>query len=186
MTVASLIAVWALALSAFAFVASSGGWAGEAEGNGRVTKYVSSTAGPYEVSLGTAPPDPRVGPLHLTVRLAEAGSDEAITGAGVTVSGRGPGSSDAEIGPLPAFTLPDTPKDYDLDVEVDREGAWTFVVEVDAPPGEATAEFVLDVARTSPWPGLLTLGLALALLTIVGLSMRRYFAARRAQARSGR
>ena len=185
-TAATLIAIWALALSAFTFVAVSGGWASEAEGNGRVTKYVSRTAGPYEVSLGTAPPDPRVGPLHLTVKLAEADSKEAITGADVTVSAAGPGASDAEIGPLAALTLPATPEDYDLDVEVDREGTWTFTVEVDASLGEATAEFPLDVTRTSPWLGLLALSLAIVLLLIVGLSMRRYFSARRAQGRSGR
>ena len=175
-----------LALTAIALVACNGGWESKAEGNGRVTKYMSRTAGPYEVSLGTAPPDPRVGPLHLTVKLAEASSEEAITGADVMVSGKGPGSSDVEIGPLPARSLPSAPEDYDLDVEVDREGTWTFVVEVDAPPGEATAEFLLDVTRTSAWPGLLALALALVLLMIVGLSMRQYFAARRAQGQSRR
>ena len=102
------------------------------------------------------------------------------------VSGKGPGSSGAEIGPLPAMSLPSSPEDYDLDVEVDREGTWTFVVEVDGSRGEATAEFLLDVTRTSAWPGLLTLALALVLLMIVGLSMRRYFAARRAQGRPRR
>ena len=185
-TAAMLITVWTLALSAFAFVALSGGWASEAEGNGRVTKYISRTAGPYEVSLGTAPPDPRVGPLHLTVRLTEANSAEAIIGADVTVAGRGPGASEAEIGPLPTSTFASTPEDYDLDVELDREGTWVFIVDVDAELGEATAEFPLDVTRTSPWLGLLTLSLAIVLLLIVGLSMRRYFTARRAQGRSGR
>ena len=102
------------------------------------------------------------------------------------VSGKGPGSSDAEIGPLPAIPLPSTPEDYDLDVHVNREGTWTFVVAVDGSRGEATAEFLLDVTRPSAWPTLLSLALALVLLMIVGLSMRRYFAARRAQGRSRR
>ena len=178
--------VSALVLSAIVIVAWSGAWGSSAEANGSVTKYTTLTAGPYDVSLGTAPPDPRVGPLHLTVKLSATGSEDAITGADVIVSGRGPGATQAEIGPLPTFSLPATPEDYDLDVELDREGAWTFTVDVDASLGEATAVFLLDVTRTSPWLGILTLVLALVLLMIVGLSMRRYLAARRSQGRSSR
>ena len=182
----SLILISALALAAIVIVAWSGAWGTSAEANGSVTKYTTLTAGPYDVSLGTAPPDPRTGPLHLTVKLSPIGSEDAITGADVVVSGRGPGAAQAEIGPLPTFSLPATPEDYDPDVEVDREGIWTFTVDVDASLGEATAVFLLDVSNPSPWLGILTLALALVLLMIVGLSMRRYLAARRAQGRPSR
>ena len=185
-TAATLLMVLVLALSAAAFVAWRGAWGGKAEGNGSVTKYTSRTAGPYEVYFGTAPADPRVGRLHLTIRLTEASSEDTIAGADVIISGRGPGASEAEIGPLPTSTLPASPEDYDLDVELDRAGTWNFLVEVDAPLGKASAEFPLDVTKTSPVFGLLTLGMTIALLTIVGLSMRRYFAARRAQGRTRR
>ena len=185
-TAATLFVVKVLALVIVMPLAWSGAWESKAEANGSVTKYTTLAVGPYDISLGTAPADPRVGRLHLTVKLAEASSKQAISGADVAISGRGPGASEADFGPLPTITLASTPEDYDLDVELDREGAWVFTVYVDAELGEATAEFPLDVTKPNPWLGMLTLSLAIVLLLIVGLSMRRYFAARRAQGRAGR
>ena len=155
--------------------------AGSADANGRVTEFTTQMAGPYEVSLGTAPADPKVGRLHLTIRLAEANTGVAITGADVVVTGTGPGVGEPEIGPLEAPSLPSTPADFDLDVEVDREGMWSFRVEVDSSMGPGSTDFILDVTKTNPIFAVISLVLALVLLVIVGLSVRRYLAQRREQ-----
>ena len=48
--------------------------------NGNVTEFVTKTAGPYEVSLGTMPPDPGVGNIHFSVKVSdiESGTNSVV------------------------------------------------------------------------------------------------------------
>ena len=142
--------------------------------NGNVTEFVTKTAGPYEVSLGTMPPDPGVGNIHLSVKVSDIESGEVVPGANVLISAIGPGSDSYEIGPLEATNDFKSPMFYDLDTRVDREGEWLFTVDVSGKNGEGTTDFQVVIKNQSPIPGLLTLSILIALLVILGLSFRGY------------
>ena len=120
--------------------------------NGRVTRFINRTAGPYEIAMGTIPDTPIVGSLHLTMTIEEASSGEPVLDAEVTVTGRGPDTEVVELGPLTAQGNPVDPLFYDISTSVDRVGMWTFTVVVRADLGEGSADYLLKVEK----PGVLT------------------------------
>ena len=153
--------------------------------NGRVVRFDRQVAGPYEVALGTIPDSPTVGALHLTLTVANAGTQAYLIDAVVVVEGTGPDDG-AVIGPFTAEKNLDDPRFYDVNTVVEAEGAWTVTVTIDASLGEAVAEFPLDVRSPSPIAGVATLLVLLAFLTILGVSLRAYFRERRGRRRRGR
>lgn len=145
-----------------------------AQANGGVTRFVRRAAGPYEVALGTVPPSPGVGNLHLTVTVLEQSTEAQVLDAEVSVTAVGPGPDAAEVGPLRAVNDIKSPWSYDVNMRVDREGEWRFAVSVSAAPGDASAEFVVDVRNASPVAGAITMLVLVALLVVLGLSLRAY------------
>lgn len=151
---------------------------GIAQANGRVIDFQRKVAGPYEIALGTLPPSPAPGNLHLTMTITEVASRALVLDAAVTVTGTGPGAAAPDIGPLTAgHTSADT-KYYDINTSVDREGTWSFTVAISGKAGDGAAEFQIEVVKSNPLLGLLTLALLLALAVVIALAMRKYFVKR--------
>ena len=143
-----------------------------AKANGRVGEFVRQVAGPYEIALGTIPARPVVGKLHLTLTVADMSSGAYILDAGVTVSGKGP-EQDVVIGPLKAWNNVRDPAFYDLTVSVSGD------------LGDASADFPVEVRKASLLGGYVTWLTLLALLAVLGLSIRLYIQ-QRGRSRRGR
>ena len=79
--------------------------------------------GPYELEVGILPGSPRVGNLHLSILVKDAGSGVLLTDATVMVAAEGP--IDATIaGPVRAVNTPQRPEFYDADITLDMVGSW--------------------------------------------------------------
>ena len=148
--------------------------ADSAEANGRVIRFERREAGQYEVGLGTFPASPGVGLLHLTLEITDRASATFVPDATLIVTGTGPESNEADIGPLEVQrSLSDSPF-YEVSTSVDREGTWLFNVSVSGDLGDGSADFFIEVRNASPLVGLATLLVMVLLLVVLGLSFRAY------------
>ena len=147
-----------------------------ADANGRVLRYETKAAGPYDISLGTIPETPTVGPLHLsvTVTVRSDGRTAPVFDAVVTVEASGPDAAAPEIGPTELNNNPIDLSFYETNIEVDRVGTWTFDFDVDSAHGPARARFEVAVQESNPIAGLPTLLVLVALLFVLGLAVRSY------------
>ena len=165
-----------LLLLAWATVAASS----TVHANGRVVTFETLEAGPYEISVGTIPKAPSVGAFHITMTVADASTNTYLLDAVVTVTGVGPNGAASEIGPLAATASLRDPSFYEANLSVDREGTWVFTIGVAGELGEASADFAVEVRQAAPLVGIASFLALIALLAIVGLSVRAYFRKRRA------
>ena len=151
-------------------------WPLVAAANGSVVSYETQRAGPYEVRLGTIPEFPTVGSLHLSITVSAILPDDTVPvlDATVTVTGSGPNSTAAELGPVSLRSNPFNLAFYETNVEVDRIGVWTFAVNVSADQGEASTSFDVTVVEANTFAGIATLAFLLVLLVIIGLAFRSY------------
>ena len=131
-----------------------------------------AVAGPYELLLGTIPDPPIVGEAILILQVADPDTGERALGARVRgAAGVGP------EGAAPAIPFgPDSydPTLYEANATLDAQGAWTFTIEVSGADGDGSATFDYEVKSASPIAGIITLATLLALLTVLGLSMRAF------------
>ena len=140
--------------------------------NGRIVRYERKAASPYELALGTIPPDPTVGNLHLALVITELESNTPVTDARVTVVGEGPEPDSESFGPFDAEIDLFNPGYYDVNTRVNTVGQWGLTVHVGAQSGEASAEFVISVREANPLPGILTFASLLVFATLIGLAIR--------------
>ncbi len=146
--------------------------------NGRVVSFDSQVVGPYEITLGTIPPSPGVGNLHLTIAVDDTARDLPMFDVDIAVTMFGPGSTAAEVGPLTPEPDPTDPRFHDVSTFVDREGTWTISVSVQGALGPASADFPVEVRNANPLVGIATLIALLAILATLGLSIRASFVRR--------
>ena len=151
--------------------------------NGRIAIYERKVAGPYEVGLGTIPPSPSVGNLHLSITVMDAATETPVVNAAVEVEGTGPDSTEVEIGPTPAAVSIQDPSYYEVNTAVDREGWWSFTATVTDEAGEHSAQFRVEVRNASPVTGILTLSVLAVFLVIFGLSFRASLGGRKRKRR---
>lgn len=151
--------------------------------NGRIAIYERKVAGPYEVGLGTIPPSPSVGNLHLSITVTDAATETPVVNAAVEVEGTGPDSTEVEIGPTPAAVSIQDPSYYEVNTAVDREGWWSFTATVTDEAGEHSAQFRVEVRNASPVTGILTLSVLAVFLVIFGLSIRASLGGRKRKRR---
>ena len=166
-----------LLAAAFAVLVAS--FPATAQANGRVTSFERKTAGPYEIGLGTIPPSPSVGNLHLALTVTDTATSSPVLDANLELQGAGPDSTVIEIGPFIAANSAQEPTYYEVNTEVDREGVWLFTTTVTDATGTHSAEFQVEVKNASPITGILTLVVLLAFLIIFGLSLRASLGGRR-------
>ncbi len=155
---------------AFAVIATS--FPAVVHANGRVTNFQTKTAGPYEIGLGTIPPSPSVGNLHLALTVTDAVTQAPVLDANVELVGTGPDSAEIEIGPTIAANSPQDPAYYEVNTSVSREGLWLFTTTIMDAAGDHSADFQVEVKNASPITGILTLVVLVAFLVIFGLSIR--------------
>lgn len=151
--------------------------------NGRIAIYERKVAGPYEVGLGTIPPSPSVGNLHLSITVTDAATETPVVNAAVEVEGTGPDSTEVEIGPTPAAVSIQDPSYYEVNTAVDREGWWSFTATVTDEAGEHSVQFRVEVRNASPVTGILTLSVLAVFLVIFGLSIRASLGGRKRKRR---
>ena len=149
------------------------------QANGRVTSFERKTTGPYEIGLGTIPPSPSVGNLHLALTVTDTATKSPVLDANLQLQGTGPDSTEIEIGPTIAANSIQEPTYYEVNTEVDREGIWLFTTTITDDNGVHSAEFQVEVKNASPLTGILTLVVLLAFLIIFGLSLRASLGGRR-------
>ena len=145
---------------------------GVTHANGRVTNFQKKMAGPYEIGLGTIPPSPSVGNLHLALIVTDPATGNPVLDAKVEIVGTGPDSAEIEIGPTFAANSAQDPTYYEVNTSVGREGMWLFTTTITDSDGEYSADFQVEVKNSSPITGILTLVVLLAFLIIFGLSIR--------------
>ena len=143
-----------------------------AQANGRVTNFQKKLAGPYEIGLGTIPPSPSVGNLHLALTVTDPATNTPVLDSTIELVGTGPGSAEIEIGPTFATNSAQDPAYYEVNTAVGREGMWLFTTTITDTDGEHSAAFQVEVKNASPITGILTLVVLLAFLIIFGLSIR--------------
>ena len=142
------------------------------QANGRVTNFQKKMAGPYEIGLGTIPPTPSVGNLHLALTVTDPETNTPVLDARVELQGTGPDSAEIEIGPTFATNSTQDPAYYEVNTSVGREGLWLFTTTITDSDGEHSADFQVEVKNASPITGILTLVVLVAFLIIFGLSIR--------------
>ncbi len=142
------------------------------QANGRVTNIQKKMAGPYEIGLGTIPPSPSVGNLHLALTVTDSTTNSPVLDANVEIVGAGPDSTEIEIGPTTAANSAQDPTYYEVNTSVGREGMWLFTTTITDSDGEHSADFQVEVKNASPITGILTLVVLVAFLIIFGLSLR--------------
>lgn len=142
------------------------------QANGRVTSFQKKMAGPYEIGLGTIPPSPSVGNLHLALTVTDSATKSPVLDAQLELQGTGPDSTDIEIGPTVAANSTQEPTYYEVNTMVGREGTWLFKTTITDSDGDHSANFQVEVKNSSPITGILTLVVLLAFLIIFGLSIR--------------
>ena len=128
-------------------------------------------AGPYEILLGTIPDPLIVGEAILILQVADQDTGARVSNLRVDVTPASPNGS------APAIPFgPDSydPTLYEARATLDDDGAWTFTISVSGADGGGSATFDYEVRRASPIAGIITLATLLALLTILGLSMRAF------------
>ena len=143
-----------------------------AQANGRVTNFQKKMAGPYEIGLGTIPPSPSVGNLHLALTVTDPATKTPVLDANVEIAGAGPDSTKIEIGPTIAANSAQDPTYYEVNTSVSREGIWVFTTTITDDDGQHSTDFQIEVKNASPITGILTLVVLVAFLVIFGLSLR--------------
>ncbi|MDP6065091.1 MAG: hypothetical protein QGI49_09915 [SAR202 cluster bacterium] len=154
--------------------------------NGRVQNFVTQSAGPYTLAIGTIPETPVVGNLHLTISVADESTGAYVLDAEVSVTGAGPRSEVPDLGPIVAEKNPLDPTFYDINTFADRVGAWKFTIDVSGELGDASTEIEIEVTSISPIAGILTIVGLVAFLLVLGLSVRVFLKQQRNALGSGR
>ena len=140
--------------------------------NGRVTRFDRLSADPFLISVGTIPETPVAGNLHLTMKVMEKSTSIFVLDATIIVSGTGPSDRATGVGPIVATNNSLDPTFYDVNLSVDEIGKWLFTISIEADLGEADVTFEIEVVKSSPVSGIIALAVLIALVTILGLSIR--------------
>ena len=146
----------------------------EVDGNGSVRSYQKRISGDYEIGLGTVPPSPHPGVVHLAVYVADPKTGDTYDDMAVYLTGSGPSVANSEIGPLKMTNTIRDPSYYELDIAIEIEGLWIIQISISGPQGDATAIYEVEVNEANSLVSIATLGLLLGILVIIGLASRAW------------
>ena len=132
-----LVAVWLGLAAGLVPISANGGT------RALVTNAVS---GPYELQIGIFPGDPKVGSLHLNIQVNTANGGLPVTDATVMVSAKGPAGA-ADMSPVKALNMPQSPQFYEADLPLDTVGTWTLIVKTDSDLGSASLDVPFQVTE---------------------------------------
>ena len=138
-----------------------------AQANGGTRPVVTNqTVGPYKVQVGIFPGQPRVGNLHLSIRVEDASGVQVLTGATVFASLTGPPGA-TDVGLVPAANTPQNPQTYDVDMPLDMIGSWILTLETNSELGKASLDVPLEVVEPEGFDLILFLAGGVAILALV-------------------
>jgi hypothetical protein len=138
-----------------------------AQANGGTRPVVTNKiVGPYKVQVGIFPGQPRVGNLHLSIKVEDASGEQVLTGATVFTSLTGPPGA-TSVGLVPATNTPQDPQTYDVDMPLDMIGSWILTLETDSELGQASLDVPLEVVEPEGFDLILLLAGGVAILALV-------------------
>ena len=111
----------------------------------RSREVFSGPVGPYEVRALTAPV---VGTMHLSIYVAQPGSNTPVSNSKLQVSGIGPQGPSQVVGPVWAAAAFGSPGWYGVNLPIDQAGNWVFRLVVQDSPSEAQVEFPVNVRES--------------------------------------
>jgi hypothetical protein len=123
----------------------------------------SARSGPYELQIGVLPGSPKVGDLHLSIQLTDAGGGPPITDAAITLAATGPDGAE-DVPPVRAMIHPHSPEFYDADIHLDTAGNWILTVETRGGLGDASLDVPFEVSEADGIDIVLILAGGVALL----------------------
>ncbi len=139
----------------------------EASANGTARIIANdAVAGPYLLRIGIVPGSPKVGLLHLSIRIQAAAENVDVTNARILMTATGPGPGAAPVQVL-ALNTPLIPQLYEGDIPLDTLGRWTLTVAADGPLGPGTLEVPFQVTE-SGGVNLLFVIIGVAAVLVVG------------------
>ena len=135
-----------LTLFAAAWLGLAGGLDLALANGGSRPLVTNAISGPYELQIGIFPGDPKVGNLHVSIQVNAADGGAPVTDATVLVSASGPAGA-ADVPPVQAVNMPQSPQFYETDLPLDAVGSWTLTVETESGLGPATLEVPFQVTE---------------------------------------
>ena len=124
--------------------------------------------GPYLFRVGILPGSPKVGNLHLSVRIQSAEGDDIIHDGRMIIQATGP-EPGMTAGPVKATNRPDNPQVFDADITMTALGTWTMTLETDSELGEATLVVPLQVTEAGGFNLLIVAVIAVVVLAVGAL-----------------
>ena len=156
-----------------------------AHANGESVTVFEGSDGPYTVTVGVLPEEPKVGSVHITVAPVYTDSSEPVEGAQVEILATE--SEGEEAYHTFAVSVPEEPQYYDGNLLIEHTGTWTLKVTV-SKEGEGVGEFELTLEVTEDIPNAGRLGTALwagIVAVVFGGGVYMTIAIRRSQRRRG-
>ena len=139
---------------------------GGASANGSVRLVVlDEIAGPYQLRVGILPAEPIAGPLHVSILLLDARSQDPIEDASIRVSATGPGTP----GETDAVNSPQEPQLYEGNLWLDALGEWRVTLDIDSPAGPATHTFNVRAREEGGFNLMFIIVAAAAVLVVASL-----------------
>lgn len=133
----------------------------------------SAPAGPYQVTVWVAPPQARVGPVHVSVAVSDADGLNILTDVQVMVEAvHLAGAADPQT--AAASTENSTNKfTYEADMALTEAGRYQMTVMVNGAAGAGDASFELDVKPASQAQWFVASGIGLIIVAVVVVYRRR-------------
>ena len=82
----------------------------------------------HEISVGVQPLDPSVGSVHFTVRLTNVETSSHVLDARINLVALNPEGQ--AVFRSPALNAPRSPECYEANIELNRAGEWTLVIDI--------------------------------------------------------
>jgi hypothetical protein len=106
-------------------------------------RVLGQSVGGYEVTVRTAPKEPRIGHLHMEVQLMDPVTLSYVERASVTATARLRGGTNEQAGPARArFRKPW----HEIDMMLKKSGSWDVDLAIDGPRARGHVSFRVDVS----------------------------------------
>ena len=141
----------------------------QASANGATRLVVNDEKiGPYLFRVGILPGSPKVGNLHLNVRIQAAEGDRIIEDSQIIIRATGP-EPEMIAGPVRATNTLLNPQVFDADITLTSLGSWTMTLETVSELGEATLVVPLQVTEAGGFNLLIVVVIVVVVLAIAAL-----------------
>ena len=141
----------------------------QASANGATRLVVNDEKiGPYLFRVGILPGSPKVGNLHLNVRIQAAEGDSIVEDSQIIIRATGP-EPEMIAGPVRATNTLLNPQVFDADITLTSLGSWTMTLETVSELGEATLVVPLQVTEAGGFNLLIVVVIVVVVLAIAAL-----------------